>query len=36
MPGFLPDIDAVVEFSVRARRPVYESFMEVMGSHRSP
>jgi ribosomal protein S18 acetylase RimI-like enzyme len=25
------DIDAVVEFSVRAWRPVFESFMEVMG-----
>ena len=25
------DIDVVVEFSVRAWRPVFESFMEVMG-----
>jgi ribosomal protein S18 acetylase RimI-like enzyme len=25
------DVDAVVEFSVRAWRPVYESFMKVMG-----
>ena len=25
------DIDAVVEFSVRAWRPVFESFMEIMG-----
>jgi hypothetical protein len=25
------DVDAVVEFAVRAWRPVFESFLEVMG-----